>query len=64
MELLETALNENEYPVIPISVTKKINIDMFYKEIENKLNVYQGKEVKRLKIDAKDYNIVYNWIKR
>jgi hypothetical protein len=57
-------LKGNEYPVIPISVINKTNYDMFYSELETKLNTYQGKSIKQLRVDPKDYNNLYQWIKK
>jgi hypothetical protein len=37
---------------------------MFYQELENKLNVSQGKEVRQIRVESKDFNNVYSWIKR
>jgi hypothetical protein len=63
MEILDTFMKGNEFPVIPILVAKKTGLDKFYQELETKLNVYQGKEIKRLNVEPKDYDKLYQWLK-
>lgn len=52
-----------DYPIVPISVKKSINIDMFYNELVNKMNTYLGKEVRELRCDPVEYDKLFKWLK-
>ena len=63
LSALSDNLEKSEYPIIPISCKKKLNFNMLYDEIENKINMYQGKEMKELRVSLDDYENTYKWLK-
>lgn len=56
-------MSDNEYPVIPISVKNKINLDMFYSELTVKINNYLGKEQRELRCQPENYDKLVKWVK-
>jgi len=56
-------MNKSEYSVVPISATKKINIQMLYEEITNKLNKDQGKILRKLSVSFEEFDKTLKWMK-
>jgi 50S ribosomal subunit-associated GTPase HflX len=63
IKLVAGYITDSEYPIVPISVKKNVNIDMFNSELVNKINSYLGKEVRELRCKTENYDKLYKWVK-
>jgi translation initiation factor 2 gamma subunit (eIF-2gamma) len=61
--MFSEAMEDSPYPIIPISCKKKQNFNMLHKELENKINSYLGRQVRKINVSLEDYNKTYAWIK-
>lgn len=63
MKIIDEFIKDNEFPIVPISAKKNINMDNLHSEIANKINSLTGKELREISVKIEKFDILMNWIK-
>jgi 50S ribosomal subunit-associated GTPase HflX len=63
INLISGYLADSEFPIVPVSIKKSINIEMLITEIAQKMNSFLGKEIRALKCKPENYDKLFAWLK-
>lgn len=61
--MINEFVSDNEFPIVPISAKKQMNIDNLYLEIAGKINAVTGKKLTELRVTLDKYDKILNWVK-
>ncbi len=63
INLISGYIPDSEFPIVPVSIKKSINIGMLVSEIAEKMNSTLGKEMRALKCKPENYDKLFAWLK-
>lgn len=63
MNIMSDFIRDNNFPIVPISAKKQMNIDNLLLEIGNKINSLTGKGIKELRVKMDKYDKLMQWVK-
>lgn len=63
MNIINEFVSDNNFPIVPLSAKKRMNLQNLHLEIGNKINALSGKELRELRVKMDKYDKIMLWVK-